>query len=65
MANKFIAYLRDVKLELSRVSWSSKDELMGSTVIVLVSLGIVSVFIGICDLVLSKIVNIVMAFSRL
>lgn len=61
MANKFVNFLKDVKLEMEKVSWSSKDELIGSTVIVLVSLAILSIFIGICDVVLSTIVNIIMS----
>ena len=61
MANKFTRFFKDVKLEMAKVSWPTKNELMGSTVIVLVSLAILSAFIGACDLVLSKIVNIIMA----
>ena len=38
----------------------TKDELIGSTIIVLVSLAMLSIFIGVCDIVLSKIVNIIM-----
>ena len=60
MANKFTNYFKDIKLEMLKVSWPSRDELMGSTVIVIVSLTILSVFIGICDVLLSKIVNIIM-----
>ena len=60
MANKFTNFFKDIKLEMIKVSWPSKDELIGSTVIVLVSLTILSVFIGICDVLLSKIVNIIM-----
>jgi preprotein translocase subunit SecE len=60
MANKFTNFFKDIKLEMLKVSWPSKDELMGSTIIVIVSLTILSVFIGICDVVLSKIVNIIM-----
>jgi preprotein translocase subunit SecE len=45
---------------MQKVSWSTKDELIGSTAIVLISLAILSIFIGICDLILSKIINIVM-----
>jgi preprotein translocase subunit SecE len=44
-----------------KVSWPTKDELIGSTVIVLVSLAILSAFIGVCDLVLSTVVNMIMA----
>ena len=61
MANKFVNFLNDVKLEMGKVSWSTKDELIGSTVVVLVSLAILSIFIGLCDVVLSTIVNVIMS----
>ena len=61
MANKAANFLKEIKLEMTKVSWPTRDELIGSTVIVLVSLAILSAFIGACDLVLSKIVNIIMA----
>ena len=61
MANKFVNYLREVKLEMGKVSWSTRDELIGSTIVVIVSLAILTLFIGICDVVLSTIVNIIMS----
>ena len=61
MANKFVNFLNDVKLEMGKVSWSTREELIGSTVVVLVSLAILSVFIGVCDLILSTVVNILMS----
>ena len=64
MANKFAGYLKDVKLELEKVSWPNRDELIGSTIVVLVSLAILSLFIGVCDMILSRIVNIIMMVSR-
>ena len=60
MANKVAGFFNDIKLEMSKVSWPTKDELIGSTIIVMVSLAILSIFIGICDLFLSKLVNIIM-----
>ena len=60
MANKVAGFFNDIKLEMSKVSWPTKDELIGSTIIVIVSLAILALFIGICDLFLSKIVNIIM-----
>jgi preprotein translocase subunit SecE len=60
MSNKIAGFLKDVKLEMAKVSWSTRGELVDSTIVVLVSLAILSVFIGICDLVLSKIINIIM-----
>ena len=61
MANKFVGFLNDVKLEMGKVSWSTRDELIGSTIVVMVSLAILSIFIGICDVVLSTIVNVIMS----
>ena len=60
MANKVAGFFNDIKLEMLKVSWPTKDELIGSTIIVIVSLAILSIFIGICDLFLSKIVNVIM-----
>jgi preprotein translocase subunit SecE len=61
MANKVAGFFKEVKLEMLKVSWPNRDELIGSTIIVLVSLGILSFFIGICDVVLSTLVNLIMA----
>ena len=61
MANKFVGFFNDVKLEMGKVSWSTKDELIGSTIVVIISLAILSVFIGVCDVVLSSLVNIIMS----
>ena len=43
MANKVALFFNDVKLEMGKVSWPNKDELIGSTVIVLVSLAILAI----------------------
>ena len=61
MANKIALFFKDIKIEMSKVSWPTKVELVGSTAVVLGSLAILSVFIGICDLVLSKIVNVIIS----
>ena len=61
MGNKFVGFFNDVKLEMGKVSWSTRDELIGSTIVVIVSLAILSIFIGICDVVLSAAVNIIMS----
>ena len=61
MANKFVGFFNDVKLEMGKVSWSTRDELIGSTIVVIMSLAILAIFIGICDVVLSAAVNIIMS----
>ena len=60
MANKFTNFFKDIKLEMMKVSWPTKDELIGSTIVVLASLAVLSLFIGACDIILSKIVNMIM-----
>ena len=61
MANKVVGFFNDVKLEMAKVSWSTRDELIGSTIVVIVSLAVLSIFIGVCDVVLSAAVNIIMS----
>ena len=50
-------FLGQVKSELKKVAWPSREELVSSTIVVLVSTILLAVFIGICDLVLSRVVN--------
>lgn len=61
MANKFAGFFKDIKLEMVKVSWPTRNELIGSTIVVMVSLILLSAFIGVCDLFLSKLVNIIMS----
>ena len=58
--NKAAKFVTEVKLELKKVSWSTRRELINSTIVVIVSVAILTVFIGICDLVWSNAINLVM-----
>lgn len=51
---KPINFLKEVRSELSKVSWSTKQELLASTVLVIVVTALMTIFIGIVDLGLSK-----------
>jgi len=42
-------YIRDVRVEMSKVSWPSRRELRDSTLVVIVMVFIVAIFIGIVD----------------
>ena len=46
-------YIRDVRVEMSKVTWPTRDELRESTIVVIVMVLIMTVFIGIVDRVLS------------
>lgn len=63
MANKIKNFITEVTLELKKVSWSTREELIGSTAAVLILVIILAIFIGACDLVLSKLVGLVIRRS--
>jgi preprotein translocase subunit SecE len=56
--SKPVNFLREVRTELTKVSWSTKKELMASTVLVITVTGIMTVFIGIVDLGLSRFLSV-------
>jgi preprotein translocase subunit SecE len=56
---KSVNFLKEVKTELGKVSWSNRQELIGSTLVVIVITFITALFIGIIDLFLSKGLSIV------
>jgi len=51
---KGINFIKEVKTELTKVSWSTREELVGSTFVVIMVTSIAAVFIGVIDLALSK-----------
>ena len=59
MFNRIAEFFHDVKLELKKVVFPSKKEVIGSTWVVIVSVLIASVFLGIVDLSLGKLMTTV------
>lgn len=51
-------FVSQVKTEMQKVSWPSRSELISSTIVVLVSTILMAVYIGVCDLVLSRVINV-------
>ena len=56
---KITDFLKEVKIELNKVSWSTRQELIGSTVVVIAVTFIMAVFIGLIDILLSHILRLV------
>ena len=52
-------YLKDVRSELTKVSWPTREELRDSTVVVIVTVLLVATFIGIVDQGLNRVVALV------
>ena len=58
--DKSIQFLREVKVELKKVTWPSRKQTMGSTVVVLVIVSIISLFLGVVDAGLSGLIRAVL-----
>jgi preprotein translocase subunit SecE len=56
---RFRQYLREVSYELKKVVWPSRKETIGSTSVVVVIVLISALFLGIVDLVLSRLVRLI------
>lgn len=52
-------FFKDVKSELSKVTFPSKSETIGSTTVVIVFTVIVSVFLAVVDLILVRLLRLV------
>ena len=60
MLNKIKNFLSEVRAEMQKVTWSTREELIGSTGVVLMTMFFLSTFIGIADYVLSYVLAIIM-----
>jgi preprotein translocase subunit SecE len=54
-----VQFLREVKIELKKVTWPTRKQTMGSTLVVIVLVMIISLFLGLVDLGLSAVVRAV------
>lgn len=58
MFKKIKEFLKEVKIEMKKVVFPLKDELIGSTWVVIITVLAISLFLGIVDLGLSKLVGL-------
>lgn len=56
MAGRTTRYIRDVRAEVSKVTWPSLEDLRRSTLVIIVVVIIIGIIIGLMDLMFSKIV---------
>ena len=57
---KSVQFLREVKIELKKVTWPSRKQTMGSTVVVIILVIIISLFLGVVDFGLSNLIRAVL-----
>jgi len=60
MLDKIKKFLKEVRLELTKVTWTTREELIYSTMIVILLSIILSVFIGVVDLGLSNLASMLL-----
>ena len=58
--DKGLQFLREVKVELKKVTWPTRKQTMGSTVVVIFLVILVSIFLGLVDVGLSNIVRLIL-----
>ncbi len=54
-----LQFLREVRVELKKVTWPSRKQTIGSTAVVLLLVILVSIFLGIVDFGLSSLIRLV------
>ncbi len=57
MIHKIRNFVSEVRSEMSKVTWSTREELIGSTTVVLMAMLILSTFIGLSDFVCSQVLS--------
>ena len=53
-AARFGTFLAEVREEMRQVAWPSREELVGSVLVVFVGVAILAIYISVCDFLLSK-----------
>ena len=57
---KAMEFLREVKIELKKVTWPTRKQTTGTTIVVIIFVFVVAAFLGLFDLGLSKLVQVVL-----
>ena len=60
MYHKLITYLKETRAELAKVTWPTRNELIGSTVVVVVISVLLSAFTGAVDFILAKLAGLIL-----
>jgi len=57
---KLINFIKEARAELRKVTWPNRKQLISSTIVVIITVALVAVFLGIIDLIFSRIVTIIL-----
>ncbi len=53
------AFFSEVNAELKKCAWPTRPELFDSTVVVIISVGLLGGFVAVCDVVLRELIRLV------
>jgi preprotein translocase subunit SecE len=59
MIKKIIQFIKEVKNELKKVTWPGRKEVINSTIVVLIATAILTLFLYLVDVSLSRLVGII------
>jgi len=59
MFKSLIKFLEEARGELKKVSWPTREQVWESTVVVIVSVIVISIFLGIVDIFFSWLIKVV------
>ena len=54
---RFIVFLRDVKAEIKKVTWPSKNEVYSTTIVVLIATAFFGIYLYLLDLLFSWLIS--------
>ncbi len=60
MFKKISDFFGEVRVEVTKVSWPTREEILGSTVVVISVVVILSVFTGVADVFISKLLELLL-----
>ena len=61
LVEKVKQFYMEVRIELKKISWPLKKETVASTSVVLIIVLIISFFLGVADMVLSRLIRIILS----
>jgi preprotein translocase subunit SecE len=53
-------FLKEVRGELGKVTWSTREEVLGSTFVVITVTAILAIFIFVVDIILARLLNLIL-----
>ena len=60
VVERVTTFFTTVREEMKQVAWPSREEVLGSALVVFVGVALLASFIGVCDLLLSRAVKLLL-----